>query len=77
MKGHYVPSQGLIMIKHEKSVWANNSSGRLFTTTKVQSVRGHIRAYDIETDLTILLPIYEFLDKFTWKYNETIDEENY
>lgn len=57
------------MIKHERSIWVEDSSNELYYTTKVQPNKESIEFYSLETDTKESLPIDDFLDKFKWKSN--------
>lgn len=57
------------MIKHERSIWVEDSTNELYYTTKVQPNKESIEFYSLETDTKESLPIDDFLDKFKWKSN--------
>lgn len=57
------------MVKHERSIWVEDSTNELYYTTKVQPNKESIEFYSLETDTKESLPIDDFLDKFKWKSN--------
>lgn len=57
------------MIKHERSIWVEDSTNELYYTTKVQPNKESIEFYSLETNTKESLPIDDFLDKFKWKSN--------
>lgn len=57
------------MIKHERSIWRENSTGKLYSTTNVQPNKDFIEFYSLETNNKKSLPINDFLNKFKWKSN--------
>ena len=57
------------MIKHERSIWRENSTGKLYYTTNAQPNKEFIEFYSLETNNKKSLPINDFLNKFKWKSN--------
>lgn len=57
------------MIKQERSIWRESSTGELYYTTNAQPNKEFIEFYSLETNNKKSLPINDFLNKFKWKSN--------